>query len=470
MSEPLLSLQQVTFRFFNQEIFSGTSLEIGHGEHLSIIGKNASGKTAFGRALAGNYPVISGKLIRSISSDKISFVNFNSSLSLLNAEIPYMQQRWNTFDTDSAPLVRDFFWPETPIDDQTFALLDEFKASHLLDRKNIHLSNGELRKIELIRALSAKPELLIIDNLYVGLDKSSREVLKATLEKAASNVTIILLMLSDEHLPDFIGRKIYCHNLSLSEKPEVEKSEISSGSLPSDIVTTHEQQSSALVELNDVNITYSAVKILQSINWKINRGEHWALVGPNGSGKSTLLSLLAADNPQAYSQNIFLFGKQRGTGESIWDIKRRIAFISPELHQFAPKHHSLKEILIDDIAWNYPGTDKELLTQKAGIWLRWLDFDLPLERLFGTLSSGEQRLVLFIRVLLYPFSLLIADEPCQGLSEENIQKVRSVFHHLANHTKTASVFVTHKQEEIPDTTDRIFDLRKENKVFSRDQI
>ena len=460
-SQNLISLQKVTFRFYDQEIFTGTTIDIRRGEHLAVIGGNASGKTAFGKALSGRYPVISGKMICSVPAERIAFVNFNSILSLRNAEIPYMQQRWNTFDTDYAPLVRDFFWPEKTIDQWTRDLLGEFNASHLLDRKNIHLSNGELRKIELIRALSTLPELIIIDNLFVGLDQPGRVILKEALDKVSATTTVILLSLSHEYLPSFVKHKLYCCDFLVSRVPPEPESHVVNGSLPADIITPEDQPSEMLVKLNDVNITYGKVKILKSVNWEIDQGQHWALIGPNGSGKSTLLSLLAADNPQSYSQAIFLFGKQRGTGESIWDIKRKIAFISPELHQFAPKQHSLKEVLIDDVAWNYPGIDRTGLPQKAGIWLRWLNLDLNLGRRFGTLSSGEQRMVLFVRILLYPFILLIADEPCQGLSEENIQKIRSVFSYLARHTKVSTIFVTHNPREIPETTHRIFDMQTE---------
>ena len=459
----LIEFEKATFRLFTRKVFEHTSLKITAGEHLAILGNNASGKTTFAKALTAAIPSIKGKASFHIPYTKIAYVSFSSSLKLTNnADDAYLQQRWQSFDVETAPLVKDFFWPKQMISEETKRLLKEFKAIDLLEKRNIQLSNGELRKIELVKALSSQPALMVLDNAFVGLDVGSRAVLRAVLKQAGRSCTLILIALEDTEIPDFISRKVYCKDMQLVDKADMCEA-VSAGMIPSNLFQLKPLALENIVALHNVNIAYGKHIILHSINWRIKPKEHWALIGPNGSGKSTILSLLVGDNPQAYAEHIYLFGKHKGSGETIWDIKRKIGFISPELHQFSPKHHLIREILIDDMLWLYPGTNRREVLEKAKGWLKWFGLNIRLEGRFGAISSGEQRLLLFIRSLIYPFSLFIADEPCQGLDEQNIQKVRAVFKYLAEESEVPSIFVTHKQTELPETTTLVFDLREENR-------
>ena len=464
-SQRLIEFKEAAFRFYSAEVFRGTNLQLDSGQHLAIIGGNASGKTTFGKALAGMLPVIEGKADFHIPYDEIAYVSFHATLKLINRENPYLQQRWNSFDSVNAPLVKDYFWNDGELNADTKKLLQEFGAEVLLHKKNIELSNGELRKIELIRVLSSKAKLIIIDNAFIGLDKKSRIILEETLHKISKFKTLVLLALDTDAIPDFINHKLYCDNMQISRIAGNHETEEIEDHLPADIIPFYPSVSDELVSLRDITITYDEDAILKSINWQIKAGEHWALTGPNGSGKTTILSLLIGDNPQAYAQQISLFGRQRGTGETIWDIKRKIGFISAELHQFAPGHHTVRQVLINDIAWIYPGTDRDEVLQRAGIWMKWFGLDLSVDTRFGQLSSGEQRLLLFIRTFIYPFTLLIADEPCHGLDSRNVSKIRRVFRFIAENTNASTIFVTHQPRELPETTSLVFDLLKENKIF-----
>ena len=464
-SQHLLEFKKATFRFYNSEVFRGTDLKIDSGKHLSVIGGNASGKTTFGRALAGMLPVIRGRAEFSITYDEIVFISFHAELKLINRENPYLQQRWNSFDSVNAPLVKDFFWNDGELNTETQKLLKEFGAEALLHKKNIELSNGELRKIELIRALSSKARLIIIDNAFIGLDTKSRVILEDTLYKISKFKTLVLLALDTDDIPGFISQKLYCDNMQIYPDAVYHETEETEDSLPADLIPFFPSASDDLVSLSDINITYDGEAILKSVNWQIRAGEHWALTGPNGSGKTTILSLLIGDNPQAYAQQISLFGRQRGTGETIWDIKRQIGFISAELHQFAPGHYTVRQVLIDDIAWIYPGIDRSDVLRRAGIWTNWFGLNLSYDIRFGQLSSGQQRLLLFIRTLIYPFTLLVADEPCHGLDSRNVRKIRDVFMFIAKNTNASTIFVTHQPRELPETTGLFFDLLVENRIF-----
>ncbi|MCB0844257.1 MAG: ATP-binding cassette domain-containing protein [Bacteroidetes bacterium] len=473
----LISFTHTTFRFYDKIAFPDTNLAISQGNHLAIVGNNGSGKTCLGKAIAGKVSTIKGESSFHISFMEIVFIDFQSTLKLSNnIDSPYLQQRWNSFDNSAAPLVKDYFWPGQKLDDYTQKLLKDFNAEHLLSRRNIHLSNGELKKIELIRALARKAKVLIIDNAFTGLDKASRDVLTGALKQIGSTCTLILLALPHDPIPEFIQGRVFCEDLKIV--PQLSKETTTVHSIPKNLLLPGPVAHDELVKLNHIEIAYGEKQILKGINWSIQKGEHWALLGPNGSGKTTLLSLLAADNPQAYAREIYLFGQKRGTGETIWSIKRKLGFISPEQHQFTPSAKIIRKILIDDVIWIYEGKEartlpikdnnensaRQLAADKANQWLDWFGIGhIMLNREFGTLSSGEQRLVLFIRTLLYPFSLLIADEPCQGLDPNHIEAVRTIFHHLARYSEVASIFVTHQIQELPETTNLIFDMNRENR-------
>jgi len=215
-----------------------------------------------------------------------------------------------------------------------------------------------------------------------------------------------------------------------------------------------------LVRLRNATVRYGAATILSGINWTIRAGESWALLGPNGSGKTTLLSLILGDNPQAYINDVVIFGKQRGNGESIWEIKKFIGWVSPELHVHFNDSATCLEVVEsgfhDSIGLFEPATPRQRAAARR--WLR--EFQLlqfANEPLFA-LSAGLQRMVLLARALVKNPRLLILDEPCQGLDGAHRDFfVREVDATLCSGSVTA-IYVTHRPEEIPRSIKRILRL------------
>ena len=227
-------------------------------------------------------------------------------------------------------------------------LFELFHIEPLLDKKIILLSSGELRKFQLTKTLLTAPRVLIMDNPFIGLDAPTRELLFSLLERLTrlSSVQIILVLSMLDDIPSFITHVIPVEDLHVLPKMERE------AYLASFCVTDEAEVLDALqqriaglpydganydsgevVKLNKVSIRYDDRTILKELDWTVRRGEKWALSGENGAGKSTLLSLVCADNPQSYACDISLFGRKRGTGESIWEIKKRIGYVSPEMHR-----------------------------------------------------------------------------------------------------------------------------------------
>jgi molybdate transport system ATP-binding protein len=206
-----------------------------------------------------------------------------------------------------------------------------------------------------------------------------------------------------------------------------------------------------LVSLRQVRVAYGESVILTDVTWTVRAGECWALQGPNGSGKTTLLSLLNGDNPQAYANDIRLFGRPRGSGESIWDLKRRIGWVAPEMQAHYAPATACREVVASgffDSIGLYRDPTAEQQAEVAR-WLAGLGLAAHADQPFGALSAGEQRLVLFARALVKNPPLLVLDEPCVGLDPANRDRIVRLVDALGRQPGRALIYVTHHEEELP---------------------
>ena len=214
----------------------------------------------------------------------------------------------------------------------------------------------------------------------------------------------------------------------------------------------------AAFQMRNVTVRYGDTVILNQVSWTIQPGERWALLGANGAGKSVLLSLLYGDHPQAYANDIRVFDHRRGrSGQSIWDVKRRIGFVSPELHLYFPQHLTARQVVLTGLTDTLtpprtvpPETEADLVALLA-----YFDLSDQLSGAFGQLSAGQQRLVLLIRALIKNPSVLVLDEPFQALDAKYISLARQLIDSLPNKT---ILFVTHDRSELPASIDRFFSL------------
>jgi molybdate transport system ATP-binding protein len=341
-----------------------------------------------------------------------------------------------------------------------------------MDKYIISLSSGELRKFQLTKTLGTGPRVLIMDNPFIGLDAQTRDQLRDLLEQLTkeTHLLIILVQSKVDNIPDFITHVIPIEGLHILPKitreeyqqqlreralpslPEEKKKWILS--LPQKDLsqeTFYPEEGHEILKFNNVTIRYGSRTILKDLNWTVNEGEKWALSGENGAGKSTLLSLVCADNPQAYACNIELFGHRRGSGESIWQIKRHIGYVSPEMHRAY-----LKDLPAIDIVASGLHDSVGLYTrpkpEQKEICLSWMDIfgikDLA-DRTFLKLSSGEQRLCLLARAFVKDPELLILDEPLHGLDLQHRAYVKEIINTFCSRKHKTLVMVTHYKEEFP---------------------
>ena len=217
---------------------------------------------------------------------------------------------------------------------------------------------------------------------------------------------------------------------------------------------------STLVRMRDVWVRYRERPILAGVDWTVRRGEHWALLGPNGAGKTTLLSLILGDHPQGYANDIVLFGRQRGSGESIWEIRAQIGWVAPELHLYYPGRSSCLDVVCsgfsDTIGVQERCTDEQRAAAER--WMRDLGVDECAARRFGELSESQQRLTLVARAVVKAPTLLILDEPCQGLDAHNRARVRHVVERVVRQSETTLIYVTHDMDELPTAITHLLQL------------
>ena len=462
------------------------------GEHIAIVGNNGSGKTMLTDIIIGRHPLLLcaptydfRPSLRQLAADNIKYISFRDCYGADNEATYYLQQRWNQHD----------IYSETPtvgqLLEEAFSMAGEsneerrdlqshlyeiFGLKELLDKYIILLSSGELRKFQLCKALFFMPRILIMDNPFIGLDSETREQLKVLLTTLSKEraLQIILVLAKRDEIPDFITHIVEVNDMVAHPKkarksyftqlcpklPELsaEKKEAILNLPPSD----KDYHAKEVVRLNKVSIRYGTRTILKDLDWVIRNGDRWALTGKNGSGKSTLLSLICADNPQSYACDITLFDQRRGTGETIWDIKRHIGYVSPEMHRAYKKDMECIRVvasgLKDSVGLFVHPTASEYETCKW--WMNIFGIGNLQSRRFMSLSSGEQRMVLLARAFVKDPELLILDEPFHGLDAANSHIVRQIINAFCERPNKTLIMVSHYMEELPSCISKHLHLEK----------
>ncbi len=396
--------------------------------------------------------------------------------NLSNTTDFYYQQRFNSADSEDALTVGQHLSAITNGRPGYWTLektIDRLNLHPLMEEQVIKLSNGETKRLLIASALLTNPEVLLLDHPLTGLDVNTRALVGSLLTEISKAGTHVILATNPWEIPDTVTHvavmtdgEIVHTGTKKDFSPEkfnfVHEVHIDTELLKELLGANTGESFQRVVDMKDVTITYDGHRILDHINWTVRQGERWALSGPNGAGKSTLLSLINGDNPQAYANEIVLFDRKRGSGESIWDIKKHIGFVSPELYQYFPLDSSALQVIesgfYDTIGLFRPSDPKKQAIAKK--WMQLLQTDRYAHKLFSLTPPDVQRLSLLARALVKNPALLILDEPTQGLDAYQQQFFTRLIDSICKLSNVTLIYVSHYQDHIPQCVDK--QIRLEN--------
>jgi len=316
------------------------------------------------------------------------------------------------------------------------------------------MSSGEQKRILLKHLLESKPDYLVLDNPFDNLDKEFQIEFKERLKSIAKDVLIIQLISRKDDLLPFIANYAFLKDkdLQILHQPKPLLSENRNiqfkGKIPEPLKHIC-FEGDTLIALKNVNVSYGGNPILKDISWKIGKGEFWELSGKNGSGKTTILSMITGENPKGYGQDLYLFGLKKGSGESVWDIKKNIGYFTPSMTDNFTGYHSVEHMMIsgilDSVGLYVKPTEAQLRLAKK--WLQLINMWLLKDAHFHDLTMGQKRLVMTTRAMIKHPLLLILDEPTAGLDDKSAALFVLLVNKIAHESSTAIIFVSHRNEE-----------------------
>lgn len=492
MTDVLLALRNVTVRSRGEIVFDALNFSMQKGGQWAVVGENGEAKTAFLDAIAGRLIVSKGEmampfLLEHSSAGEaqnippygfwlVAQVSAQQHFQRLSNANYYYQQRFNSFDMEESETVAGYierfvanntegYWTKENV-------VEQLHLAPLLEERVIMLSSGETKRLLIAAALLKNPLFLLLDHPLIGLDAQTRKEFDSILTRIVRSGIHVIIATSSYEIPSVIthvavledraiSRCFPVNELSLQVLSHSNKNRFDPAELQSLLQEEDKSLYQIIVEMKNVVVRYGDKTILNGINWKVESGERWALLGHNGAGKSTLLSLINGDNPQAFANKIVLFDRPKGSGESIWDIKRNIGFVSPELIACFPADntclHVIESGFYDTLGlFRISDPAKVALAEK---WLRALGIATVANKIFRTVSTSDQRLCLLVRALVKKPALLILDEPFQGLDDGLKEGLKALIEEICSHTNVTLVYVSHYQNEIPGCVDRVLVLQ-----------
>ena len=508
---PFITVENATLRLHDRVFLQNSSWQIHADEHWAILGPNGAGKSTFVRALWGGVPLRSGRILfnfaapktdahRTPTRDAIGYVSFEIHQTLMEYEERQEDLRAFASKTDGVTTVRDVIFSGV-LADRTVTPVDEERcagiASHLgiqplLPQPITSLSTGEIRKALIARALMKSLQLLILDEPFDGLDEASRQSLAETidhlmmdsmrvilvvhrLEEIVPNVTHVLLVkngqlfmqgtkeevLTSENISQLYGCQLHLEK----SNGRYQVTYGTEGSRPIDTnllcKESHQDLPDILIEMKETTVQYDGRVILDKLNWVMKRGENWAILGPNGSGKSTILRLILGENLQGYANQMTLFGRRKGTGETLWEIKKHIGAVSSELQVQYRKKMSADDVIAsgfyDSIGlYQYPTPEQKVIVDR---WIQLLGIEDIAKESYHRLSYGQKRMILLARAMVKSPALLIVDEPCHGLDIPNRKRILDILERIGQ-TQTTLLYVTNHKDEILNCVTHVMRIHK----------
>ena len=424
------------------------------GEIWCVLGQNDSGVSTLLSVLSRKD---NGASVTSASfPEDLRLVSFSAQqqryeYELRNDDSDYLDR------LDPGTLAREFVGDYRG----TLDLVGLFKLDHLLDTGYRQLSSGESRKLLMVEAITSGSRHLVFENPYDGLDVLSVKEFNQIIETLRDDGFNIILFISDPtDIPAWCTHLLWIEGGTIRDSGPVSQ-------LRDRVMQTADDHTSyfhgeplkpttgepsggdELVRLVQGSASYGSRIIFQQLDLVIREGDHTLITGPNGVGKSTLLSVITGDHHSCYSNELYLFGRKRGSGESIWQIKEQMGIVSPALHRNHYIPGNVRQVILsgffDSIGLYQKPTRAQY--EHASIWLSNIRLEDQAATPFRRLSFGLQRLALIARAMVKMPRLLILDEPTQGLDAPNRQRLLHFLETVAATAPSTILYVSHRQDE-----------------------
>lgn len=476
-----LVLEGVSLRLGGRLFLRDFNWRARNGEQWAVLGPNGAGKTVLAQLLTGALHAASGtvRLAPGITARTTAWVSFEAQRALCAEDARHDIGDFLEEAIDQGTTVRALLEASAADPQEVPAICERLGIGNLLGRGLRFLSSGEVRRALLARALIMKPRLLVLDNPYEGIDAGSRGVLRSCIdERLASPAHVLLLtrrlqdinagfthvlLLDQGRILDRGARDAVLAGAACA-RLRARRPRLGDAPLPlSGDTSLWVDHDGPVIALEDVHARYGDLVVLRGVDLRLERGEHLCIAGPNGCGKSTLLSLICGDNPRAYGQRVTLFGRPRGSGESVWEVKRRFGIVSNQVHLDYPPRTRARDVVASgffDTLGLYD-TCGPLQNRLVTAWLDVLGLGPRAEERFDALSFGEQRMMLIARAMVKNPPVLILDEPCSGLDDANRGRVLELIDRIGSETRTQLLYVSHESDEIPRCITRRVEFRPE---------
>ncbi|MBI5897431.1 MAG: ATP-binding cassette domain-containing protein [Desulfobacterales bacterium] len=469
-----ITLRNITVRLRDRRLLENSSWQIRRGEQWAVWGANGAGKSTLARTLMGQMPVVQGEVVRHYLDDPavragrrpMALVSSEQYHHFFQREGLLGEMRHFSGRLQERTLAGDLLNPEdgsAPVDAaHRERILAAFDLAALLDKPMEALSSGEMRKLLLTRALLTDPGLLILDEPFNGLDAASRKQLEEVLRSlAGAGTQLVLITHRRVEIADLFTHVLWLDNGRVAwqgAREEFMQSAVTAENTPPRLhpatitpVPGDPRDRTPLIQMCNVSVRFGDRTILDQVNWTVRPGEHWALTGPNGAGKSTLLALITGDQLQAYANEIVLFGRPRGSGESLWEIKQQIGHLGDVLQARYQRQVTAFDVICSgffDSVGLYHLCD-EAQRRTARHWVERLGLADLAGRPMAQLSFGQQRLVLVARAMVKTPRLLILDEPCNGLDGHHRQRLLEILTRIVRGGATQLLYVSHRPDDLP---------------------
>jgi molybdate transport system ATP-binding protein len=474
-STPFITLDGITVRLGGSWLFDGLNWQINPDEHWVIWGPNGSGKTTLANVLMDQVAVVKGRVRRHYRDNADSYPSRPAMAMVSPHQYHSFYDREQMLDqmrhfsgrvsdrTQASALLDDESGSDASngIAERRSQIVASFELEPLIDKPLSALSTGEFRRVLIARALITHPRMLILDEPFNNLDATSKQILIRILRQLGSADTQLVLI---THRVSEV-EDLFSHVLQLEHGHVVwqgsrhaffRKMQHADSTPPKALLPETKgdyvpETREPIIRMRKVGVTFDGHRILHDIDWTMNSGENWALIGPNGAGKTTLLRLITGDNLQAYANHLEIFGRPKGSGESVWDIKAHIGLVADDLQARYQRKLTGNDVVcsgfFDSVGlYRYCSSAQK---RTARQWIDTLELNDLAGEPFNRMSFGQQRLLLIARAMVKSPKLMILDEPCSGLDVTHRQRVLRIVDIIGRRPSTGMLFVSHHSEEIP---------------------